>query len=300
MKRTLATALTALGLTTATAASALTLGVSMQSFDNNFQTLLRNNIQKHATEKGATVQIEDAQGDVAKQLNQINNFVASGVDAMIVTLADTSAAPALTAAADQAGIPLVFLNLQPENLETLPATEAYVGSDESQSGKLGAEEACRLLKAAGKTEGGAYILIGDLAHSAAIARTEAVEKGLADNCPGIKVIDKQAAAWDRTRALDMMTNWVTSGRTFDAIFANNDEMAIGAIQALKSTGTDLSKVVVVGVDATPDGLASMQAGDLDATVFQNAAGRQMARSTRPSRWPASRRCKAPSGCRSSW
>ena len=72
--------------------------------------------------------------------------------------------------------------------------------------------------------------------------------------------------------MDLMTNWLTAGEPFDAVFANNDEMAIGAIQAMKSAGVDMDDVIVVGVDATQDGLAAMGAGDLDVTVFQNAAG----------------------------
>jgi inositol transport system substrate-binding protein len=89
------------------AASAETIGVSMQSFDNNFQTLLREGINARAAEvNGATVQIEDAQTDISKQLNQVNNFIAGGVDAIIMTLTDTSAAPGISEAAEKAGVPL--------------------------------------------------------------------------------------------------------------------------------------------------------------------------------------------------
>lgn len=151
MKRILAAA-SAVALM-AGAGQAGTIGVSMQSFDNNFQTLLREGLQKRAADMGdVRLQIEDAQTDVAKQLSQVNNFIASGVDAIIVTLADTSAAPGITAAADQAGIPLVYLNLEPANIASLPPSEAYVGSREAESGQLGAEAACALLKAQGKAE----------------------------------------------------------------------------------------------------------------------------------------------------
>ncbi|KRW96892.1 substrate-binding domain-containing protein [Paracoccus sp. MKU1] len=273
MKRILVAASVA-ALTT-TAAQAETIGVSMQSFDNNFQTLLREGLQKRAAElEGVALQIEDAQTDVAKQLNQVNNFIASGVDAIIVTLADTSAAPGITAAADQAGIPLVYLNLEPANIASLPPSEAYVGSREAESGKLGAEAACELLKGRGKeADAQAYILMGDLAHEAARERSASVREALvAGACKGVTIADEQPAAWQRTNAMDLTTNWITSGRPIDAIFANNDEMAIGAIQALKAAGTPMEDVVVAGIDATQDGLAAMQAGELDVTVFQNAAG----------------------------
>ncbi|EJJ29873.1 ABC-type sugar transport system, periplasmic component [Rhizobium sp. CF142] len=152
---------------TASAASAETIGVSMQSFDNNFQTLLREGLSARASHVGGvTLQIEDAQTDVSKQLNQVNNFIAAGVDAIIVTLADTSAAPGISAAAEKAGIPLVYLNLQPDNVDKLPQNQAYVGSKETDSGRLGAEAACEILKKNGKADDAqAYILMGDLARS---------------------------------------------------------------------------------------------------------------------------------------
>jgi ABC-type sugar transport system substrate-binding protein len=259
----------------ASTASAETIGVSMQSFDDNFQTLLRNGIVERAGElEDVEVQVEDSQRDVAKQLSQVNNFIASGVDAIIVTLADTAAAPAMTAAAEAAGVPLVYVNLEPENVATLPDNQAYVGSKETESGTLGATKACEILKAQGKEEAaGALILMGDLVHNAAVLRTQSVHDVLAtDACDFIEIADEQSAGWMRTNALDLMTNWLTSGEPFDAVFANNDEMAIGAIQAMKSAGVAMEDVVVVGVDATVDGLAAMQAGELDVTVFQNAAG----------------------------
>ncbi|MFC5757977.1 substrate-binding domain-containing protein [Rhizobium sp. GCM10022189] len=260
---------------TASAASAETIGVSMQSFDNNFQTLLREGLSARASKAGGvTLQIEDAQTDVSRQLNQVNNFIAAGVDAIIVTLADTSAAPGISEAAEKAGIPLVYLNLQPDNIDRLPAKQAYVGSKETDSGRLGAEAACEILKRNGKTgDAQAYILMGDLAHQASRDRTSSVKETLAaGDCKGVTIADEQSAAWTRTNAMDLTTNWITAGRPIDAIFANNDEMAIGAIQALKAAGVSMDSVVVVGIDATQDGLAAMANGDLDVTVFQNARG----------------------------
>ena len=256
-------------------AGATTIGVSMQSFDDNFQTLLRTGLTRQADKLGGvSVQLEDSQRDVGKQLSQVNNFIASGVDAIIVTLADTSAAPAITSAAQAAGIPLVYLNLEPVNVDKLPDNEAYVGSKETEAGMLGATEACKLLIEQGRQAGAhAYIMMGDLSHNAAIQRTQSVRDALStDQCKFVTITDEQQAGWLRTAATDLMTNWLTAGAPFDAVFANNDEMAIGAIQAMKSAGVDMTNVIVVGVDATQDGLAAMKAGDLDVTVFQNAAG----------------------------
>ncbi|MFY0620878.1 MAG: sugar ABC transporter substrate-binding protein [Pelagimonas sp.] len=273
MKRFLTTA--ALATLMSTNAMAENIGVSMALFDDNFLTVLRNGIDEMANEMdGVDVQIEDAQNDVAKQLDQINNFVASGVDAIIVNPVDTSATAAMTAAAEAAGVPLVYVNRQPINLDTLPDNQAFVGSNEIESGTLEAFQICQNLRAAGKTDGArAYLMMGQLSNQAAIQRSKDVHDVVGmDMCKFITLIDEQTANWSRNEAQDLMTNWLSTGEPFDAVFANNDEMAIGAIQAMKANGIDMADVEVGGVDATQDALASMQAGDLDVTVFQNAAG----------------------------
>lgn len=257
------------------AAFAEMIGVSMQSFDNNFQTLLREGISARASElNGVSVQVEDAQTDISKQLNQVNNFIAAGVDAIVMTLTDTSAAAGVSEAAAKARIPLVFLNLEPENIAKLPENQAYVGSKETDAGRLAGEAACSLLKKTGKAaDAQVYILMGDLAHQASRDRTSSFKEALsAGECKNVTIADEQSAAWTRTNAMDMTTNWITAGQPIDVVFANNDEMAIGAVQALKAAGVSMDDVVVIGIDATQDGLAAMAAGELDVTVFQNAKG----------------------------
>ena len=257
-----------------TAAQAENIGVSMALFDDNFLTVLRNGMQDHAASlDGVTLQIEDAQNDVGKQLNQIQNFVASGVDAIIVNPVDTDATVAMSQAAADAGIPLVYVNREPVNVDDLPENQAFVASDEKESGTLETQEICRLLKEAGKTEAKAVVLMGELSNQAARMRTQDIKDVIATpECSFIQIVEEQTANWSRTQAADLMTNWITSGLEFDAVISNNDEMAIGAIQAMKSAGMSMDDVIVGGVDATQDALAAMEAGDLDVTVFQNAAG----------------------------
>jgi len=273
MKKTLIAAGIASMLSTT--AMAENIGVSMALFDDNFLTVLRNGIQEMADGMDSVdVQIEDAQNDVARQLDQINNFVASGVDAIIVNPVDTSATQAMTDAAAAAGVPLVFVNRQPVNVDTLPDNQAFVASNEIESGTLETFEICKMLRAQGLGGGAkAYVMMGELSNQAAVQRTKDVEDILGtDMCNFIEVIDQQTANWSREQANSLMTNWLSSGEEFHAVIANNDEMALGAIQAMKSAGIDMADVVVGGVDATQDALAAMQAGDLDVTVFQNAAG----------------------------
>ncbi|ESW76693.1 rhizopine-binding protein [Mesorhizobium sp. LSJC285A00] len=255
-------------------AFAAKVGVSMAKFDDNFLTVLRNGMIEQAKGmSGVELQVEDAQNDVAKQLDQIKNFAASGVDAIIVNPVDTSATQAMSDAAAAAKIPLVYVNRQPVNVDTLPDNQAFVASNEADSGTLETKEVCRLFTGAGKKEANVYVIMGELSNQAAVQRTKDIEEVIATpECSFIKIIDKQTSNWNRDEAQNLMTNWLSTGKPFDGVIANNDESAIGAIQAMKAANIDMKTVVVGGVDATQDALAAMQAGDLDATVFQDAAG----------------------------
>jgi inositol transport system substrate-binding protein len=273
MKKLLfAAAMTALMSSTALAEK---IGVSMALFDDNFLTVLRNGMVEQAKGmQGVELQVEDAQNDVAKQLDQIKNFIASGVDAIIVNPVDTSATQAMTDAAAAANVPLVYVNRQPVNVDTLPDNQAFVASNEAESGTLETKEICRLFKEAGKTEANVYVIMGELSNQAAVMRTKDIDDVIGGPDCGVKIniIDKQTSNWKRDEAQNLMTNWLSAGKPFDGVIANNDESAIGAIQAMKAANVDMKAVVVGGVDATQDALAAMQAGDLDATVFQDAHG----------------------------
>ncbi|WP_127755237.1 MULTISPECIES: sugar ABC transporter substrate-binding protein [unclassified Devosia] len=261
-------ALSALPLSLVLPAHAENIGVSMARFDSTFLTLLRNGMEARAAELGdVTLQVEDAVNDPSTQLNQVSNFIASGVDAIIIAAVDAESTPGMSALADAAGIPIVYANHPPADIDALPEKGAFVGSNEVDSGTLQTREVCQLLGGSGNV----LILMGPLNNHSALQRTKDVHDVIAtDDCKGMSVLEEQTANWDRLEAANLMTNWLSSSMEFDAVIANNDEMAIGAIQALKSVGRDMDGVVVAGVDATPDGLAAMAAGDLDVTVFQNA------------------------------
>ena len=257
------------------AASAANIGVSMAQFDDNFLTVLRNGMIDYAkTLPDVNLQVEDGGNDVNKQQSQVQNFIASKVDAIIVNPVDTDATAALTKLAADANIPLVYVNRQPSNLDSLPANQAFVASNEKDSGTLETKQICKLLKDAGKGSGAnVYVMEGQLNNQAARQRTQDIHDVIATpECNFIKIIDEQTANWSRDEAQTLMANWLTAGTPYDAVISNNDEMAIGALQAMKAAGVDTSKVIIGGVDATQDALASMKAGDLKVTVFQDAAG----------------------------
>jgi len=258
-----------------TTAMAETVGVSMALFDDNFLTVLRNGMEEYAgTLEGVELQVEDAQNDVAKQLDQINNFIAQGVDAIIVNPVDTSATQAMSDAAAAAGVPLVYVNRQPVNVDQLPDNQAFVASNEVESGTLETQEVCRLLAEQGKTEANIYIIMGELSNQAAVQRTQDIKDVMESGDCGVtlNILDEQTSNWRRDEAQNLMTNWLSTGEQFDAVIANNDESAIGAIQALKAGGIAMEDVVVAGIDATQDALTAMEAGELDVSVFQDAAG----------------------------
>ncbi len=262
-------AVAAAAILAAPLAHAEKIGVTMASFDDTFLTILRNGIADSATKDGATVQIEDGGNDVGKQLSQVQNMIAQKVDAIIVNAVDTDATPKITKMVTAAKIPLVYVNRKPVDFDKLPAGVAVVASDEKQSGTLQARQVCKLL--GGK--GDLLVLMGELSNESARARTKDIEDVIATkDCAGMKIVDKREGKWSRTQGQDITMNWLSSGMKYDAIISNNDEMAIGAINALKAARKWTPKTIVAGIDATPDGLASMKSGELKVSVYQNAAG----------------------------
>ncbi|WP_136066137.1 substrate-binding domain-containing protein [Modicisalibacter radicis] len=250
-----------------TSALAANIGVSVAYFDDNFLTTMRNAMQATADEEGQDIQFLDAQGDIGRQLSQVQSLAAQGVDAIIVNPVDTAATQMMTAAAITAEIPLVYVNRQPEGKDLEREDVAFVGSDQKLAGTLQMEELARQLDG----KGNVAIMLGELASGATHKRTEGV-KEVAAKYPDIRIIEEQPADYQRTKAINLMNNWIVGGQDIDAIAANNDEMALGALIAMRQSGIPDDSIVVGGIDATRDALEAMQRGELDVTVFQDAQG----------------------------
>ncbi|TBY58910.1 sugar ABC transporter substrate-binding protein [Rhizobium leguminosarum bv. viciae] len=257
----------------ASAAVAGDIGVTISHSDSNLAVLVKG-IKDRAAQSNQSLQVEFAEGDVNRQLSQVQNFIASKVDAIIVNTVETSATPTMTKLAADAGIPLVYVNNAPSDINELGEKAAFVGSDEKVAGTLEAQEVCRVLKERGKADGADILIIqGVLANETAVLRSKAVhEVAATSECNFMKIIDEQSANWDPVKAQDLVTNWITAGYQPAAIISNNDEMAIGAVNSLKAAGIETSDVVVAGVDATKDAMQYMRNGDLQVTVFQDALG----------------------------
>ncbi|GID04315.1 sugar ABC transporter substrate-binding protein [Pseudomonas sp. 008] len=245
------------------AAADYRIGVSIARVDDNFMTYVRSGLENAATKENVQIQFEDAQGDVVRQLNQVQGFLGQKVDAVIVLPVDTAATANMTRAAVEAKIPLVYVNRHPDE-RVLPKGVVTVASNDIEAGQL----QMRYLadKLGGK--GNIAIIMGDLAQNSTHDRTEGVKQVLKDY-PGIKIIEQQSAEWQRNKGMDLTSNWLLAGTGFDAIVANNDEMAIGAAMALQQAGKAKGEIAIVGIDGLPDGLAAIKRGMLVASVFQD-------------------------------
>lgn len=245
----------------------LTVGYACVDMNNTFQTYLVDAASAKADELGVEFVMTDAQNDVVKQQDQVKAMLQQGVDAMIVVAADSSAMEPVTAAVTAAGIPLVYVNVNPFGDATeLPDGVYYVGSDETEAGRMNGTLACEA--AGGK--GGVAILMGGLVYEASYKRTDGIKEIVA-KYPDMKVLAEETAEWQRDKAIDVTNNWLTAfGDELKVVAANNDEMALGAIEALKAAGR--TDVVVTGVDAIPDACESIQKGELLGTVYQDSVG----------------------------
>lgn len=261
------------------AAHAQTIGVSMSDLDK-FRTALLNGVVSHGqTISGLNLVTESAKGDNELQKKQVQQFVADKVDAIIVAVSDGDLGPQMTKIAADAGIPLIYINNVPSNLMDLPDNQVVVASNEKESGTLETKQVCTLLKGKGRV----VVLMGEPFHAAARARTQDISDVIATpECKGLQIVERQAAYWSSDYADQQMQEWLSAGVKFDAVIANNDEMALGAIRAMKKAGMPMKDVVVAGVDATDDALAAMVVGDLDVTILQSAVGQGLPLSTPPS------------------
>lgn len=262
MKKTLCFILL-LAIAASAQAKSWQVGVALANFDLNFVSILRTQMIEELKTQGIKSQFSDAKGDVALQVQQVDDFINQGVDAIILNPVDTQGVTPMINAAKQANIPLIFVNRKPE--VPLSGSMAYVGSDSALSGKMQIEALAKQMN----YRGNIAILMGALSNEEARARTRAVEEFVAQH-KEMKVVEKQSAKWQRNEAVDVVSGWLLNGMPVNAIVANNDEMAIGAIMALNQAKR--KDVLVAGIDGTPDGLQFIKNGEMVVTIFQDAKG----------------------------
>lgn len=248
-------------------AKSIVVGVSMYSLADKYPTYLQDSMDKFVTsQSNLKFKYADANGDPAKMLNDVENFIDSKVDALIIMPTDQKIVKAIGLKARKAKIPLIVVTVKP-NEEDMQYVASYVGSEEIKSGEMQGKFIVNSLN--GKPAK-AIILLGPLGLEAQIKRTEGNKKIFAQH-PEIKVVAEQEAKWDRAKGMEVAENLLSAHRDTNVILSNNDEMAIGALLAAKKLGFKDEDILIVGIDATPDALAYLGNG-LDATVYQSASG----------------------------
>ena len=242
------------------------IGVSLMNLSNEFIVMLNRAMERRAEELGVRLIVNDAQRAPDRQIQQVESFIAQQVDAIILNPCEVEASSPAVDKALAAGIPIVNVNS-----ETKTAPTAFVGSRDEESARLAMEYIAQRLGGRGEV----VMMHGYMGQAAQLKRNAGARAVLAEN-PGLHLLAEQTAEWDRAKAIALMENWIQAhGDRINAVFAQNDEMAMGALLALEQAKKK-DKVIVVGVDAIADALEAVRQSRLDATVFQDSEqqGRQ--------------------------
>lgn len=233
------------------------IGMSISTLNNPFFVEMKKGAEAEAKAQKVDLSVTDAQNDASTQTNQLQNFTSQNKNVIIINPVDSKAAAPSVKAAGNADIPVVAADRAVEGADVTTT----VASNNVQGGELAAKA---LAEQIGK-EGQIVVLRGISGTSASNERFQGFEKGI-KKYPDIKVVAKQPAEFDRTKGLDVMTNLLQSNPGISGVFAENDEMALGAVKALGSRAGD--SVQVVGFDGTPDGLKAVRKGTMATTIAQ--------------------------------
>lgn len=251
----------------ADAGEKIKIGYCDNTFNDTFHTFMLDAANEYAAEHGIELMVMDAQLDSVRQQDNVRTLLGDGVQAIIVIPNNTSAVSPMTEAAQEAGIPIIYLNLDPFSHIPVPEGAYYVGSPTKEGGIMQMEYMGERL--GGK--GGICILMGILTNEAAYSRTDGVVEVAKEQYPDIDIVAQETALWQRDQAVSVTENFITAyGDRISAVIANNDEMALGAAHALRSAG--MEHVLTAGIDGTPDALQAIQNGTLTVSVLQDAVG----------------------------
>ncbi|QBJ84037.1 Ribose import binding protein RbsB [Bacillus subtilis] len=231
-----------------------TIGLSVSTLNNPFFVSLKKGIEKEAKKRGMKVIIVDAQNDSSKQTSDVEDLIQQGVDALLINPTDSSAISTAVESANAVGVPVVTIDRSAEQGKV----ETLVASDNVKGGEMAAT-----------------FIADKLGKGAKVAELEGVPGASATRERGsgfhniadqkLQVVTKQSADFDRTKGLTVMENLLQGHPDIQAVFAHNDEMALGALEAINSSGKD---ILVIGFDGNKDALASIEDGKLSATVAQ--------------------------------
>ena len=236
---------------------------TLQDMSNEFMVMLKNAMDERVKDMpDVELNILDGEGSPEKQVSQIENFIAEGVDAIILCPQDgTALVPAVREAID-AGIPVIMCSADVDE----QVGQVLVGSNHKDAGIMQAEYVADQLGGKGKI---AY-LRGPIGHFAEVQRAEGTME-IFEKYPDIEIVFDQTGEWDRDKGMSLMETWLQTDTAFDCVMSQNDEMVLGAVQALEAAGKN-DEILSTGMDAIDDALQAIKDGRLDSTIFQDAAG----------------------------
>lgn len=254
-------ALAAVTAMTSSANAQYVLGMKGPGAGNPFWAAVETGAKAKGEELGVEVIVvaPPAESDVQAQITQIEDLIAQGVEGIALAPTDPNALAPVVDAAKAAGIPVVFVDTRGINEGV-----TFIGTNNEVGAALAAEYMCENLPEGANVA----ILQGLISQSTGQARAEGSKQGLTD-C-GLNIVAEQTAEWDRSKAITVTENILAGNPDLQGIFGSNDNMALGAVQALKSAAK-LDDVLVVGFDANPDAANSILAGEMSASVAQAPA-----------------------------
>jgi ribose transport system substrate-binding protein len=250
---------------TATPAAAqpkeIVLGLSLSTLNNPFFVTLKEGAERAAAQYGVKLIVVDAQDDPAKEAANIEDLIQKKVSALLINPTDTKAVVPSIQKANQAGIPVFTVDRAAEGGEIV----SHIASDNVAGGQMAAEFLCKALNGKGKV----VELEGIPGTSAARDRGKGFNDYLKEKCPGLEVVARQPADFNRAKGLQVFENILQAQPQIDGVFAHNDEMVLGAIQAAEAAGR--TGIIFVGFDAIDDAVKAVKEGKLAATVAQQPA-----------------------------
>ncbi len=240
----------------------------MTDVEDTFRKTLSDAVVSAGKSKGVTLDMVETGSDIQQQVDLVSSAKSKGYTAIILRAADASTAPQMNGSAGD--LPIIYVNSEPSIDHLTQDKYIYVGSDEYEPGKYQAEY---VLKKLGNPKSLNVIIFGgEKGHPATVLRTKSVKDTLKKNGCKANYVFLDTANWSDTEALEKFRIFMKTGQSVDVIFCNNDTMALGTLEGLKEYGLDYTKIPVCGVDATADACASIAAGEMAFTAFQNAKG----------------------------
>lgn len=262
MKKVFVAVLVIMMMASVAYAKKLTIGYTFHSAQDVFQNILKNEFVKAAKEKGIKVRVIDPQLDIEKQMAAIETFITLGVDAIVCSPLDFQGAIPGVLAANKAGIPFVALNSEIGGKGDF----VYVGSLNYDAGAIEGEYMAKVLPKGAKI----VYLRGTEGMDHTIARRKGIQDALLDKRPDVKLLAEQTAKYDRAEGMRVMEDWIQTYPKIDGVLSANDQMALGALEALKGAG--LKGVLIAGIDGTDEARQNVKNGTFAITVLQDAVG----------------------------